>query len=475
MTNVGPRDVPLASLNRVLRVYDTARRAKVDFVPRIDGQVSMYVCGPTPYDVPHLGHARKEIVFDTIRRYLMWRGYSVHYVSNVTDIEDKIIAHAQETGGTEADLVARYEVDFRRAFTALNILRPDDEPRATEWIAPMIALIAELVARGHAYVVEGTGVYFQVDTLADYGVLSHRTRADIVESAGARVDVDERKRSPVDFALWKAAKPGEPSWDSPWGAGRPGWHIECSAMSLQILGDGFDIHGGGSDLVFPHHENEIAQAVGAGHEFARYWIHNGMLNVDGEKMSKSLGNFTTLGDVLEQFDPRAFRLLVLQTHYRRQMEVGAKELADAEKAVQRVDTLMRRVRHAELPSADAGDIQYFRDVMDDDFDTPAALAYVFELVRDANAALDEDRRDDAARFAATVRELWGALGLTSRDDIVELDDEIIEFVGARDDARDRKDWAEADRIRAELKDRGILLEDTPGGTAWRRVRSDEQE
>ena len=291
----------------MLRIYDTAARAKVDFVPRHPGRVSMYVCGPTPYDVPHLGHGRKEVVFDTIRRYLLWCDLDVMYVSNVTDVEDKII-EPRETGGHHRT----------GALAALRgrVLAPDgpsqhhaarrDAARATEWIDQMQALIAALIERGHVYVIEGEGVYFQVESLPEYGGLSHRSFTELLESAGARVEVDERKRSPVDFALWKAAKEGEPSWDSPWGKGRPGWHIECSAMSLEILGDGFDLHGGGSDLVFPHHENEIAQALGAGHEFARHWIHNGMLNVGGEKMSKSLGNFTTLADVLDSYDPPRF-------------------------------------------------------------------------------------------------------------------------------------------------------------------------
>jgi cysteinyl-tRNA synthetase len=452
----------------MLRLYDTARRAKVDFVPSVEGRVSMYVCGPTPYDVPHLGHGRKEIVFDTIRRYLVWRGFGVTYVSNVTDIEDKIIARAHEDGTTEAALVAKYEGAFRGAFDRLNILRPDDEPRATEWIDEMVALIAQLVATGHAYVVEGQGVYFQVDSLPEYGTLSHRTLEELLESAGARVDVDERKRSPVDFALWKSAKPGEPAWESPWGLGRPGWHIECSAMSLKLLGDGFDIHGGGSDLVFPHHENEIAQAVGAGHEFARYWMHNGMLNVDGKKMSKSLGNYTTLVDVLEKYDPRAFRLLVLQTHYRKQMEIGDKELSDAEKAVGRLDALARRARAGELPSVRLGDITPFRDAMDDDFDTPAALAYIFELVRDANVALDEELLETAAMHFATVQELAGALGLELRADAPRADTEIEQLVESREAARKAKDWAEADRIRGVLTERGIVVEDTPRGPEWRR-------
>src|SRR3954447_13509352 len=320
----------------MLRLYDTAKRTKVDFVPSVEGRVSMYVCGPTPYDVPHLGHGRKEVVFDTIRRYLVWRGFAVRYVSNVTDIEDKIIARAEEEGTSEADLVSRFEGTFRDAFDRLNILRPDDEPRATEWIDEMTALIAKLVANGHAYVVEGQGVYFQVDTLPEYGSLSHRTLEDLLESARARGDVDERKRAPVDFALWKLAKPGEPAWDSPWGRGRPGWHIECSAMSLDLLGDGFDLHGGGDDLAFPHHENERAQAEAAGHPFARHWVHTGMVLVGGQKMSKSLGNFTTLDDALDAYGPAAFRLAVLQSHYRRPMDLGATELEAASKGVERL-------------------------------------------------------------------------------------------------------------------------------------------
>jgi cysteinyl-tRNA synthetase len=453
----------------VLRFYDTAQRTKVDFVPRLEGQVSMYVCGPTPYDVPHLGHGRKEIVFDTIRRYLIWRGYRVTYVSNVTDIEDRIIARAQEEGSTEPAVVARYEAEFRKEFDSMNVMLPDDEPHATKWIDEMVALISQLIANGHAYVVEGQGVYFQVDTLPSYGELSHRELSELMESAGARVDVDERKREPIDFALWKAAKEGEPRWDSPWGEGRPGWHIECSAMSLKILGEAFDIHGGGSDLIFPHHENEIAQAVGAGKQFARYWIHNGMVNVDGEKMSKSLGNFVTLGDVLQQYGPRAFRLLCLQTHYRRQMEIADKEVRDAQKAVERIDALIRRARNSNVPDAEVGDVTRFRDAMDDDFDTPAALAFIFELVRDANTAIDEGRVDEAAPLVATIVELCSALGLEVGHDDVQLDDDIAMLVAERDAARAAKDFARSDQIRDDLLAQGIVLEDTPQGTVWRRA------
>jgi cysteinyl-tRNA synthetase len=455
----------------VLRIYDTARREPVEFVPRNEGAVSMYVCGPTPYDFPHLGHGRYAVVFDMIRRYLEWRGYRVTFVSNVTDVEDRIIERAAQIGSTELALALRFEAEHLRELDRLNVRRPDEMPHATEFISEMQSLIAELIARGRAYVIEGQGVYFQVDTFPPYGKLSHRTIDELLESAGARVEVDERKRSAVDFALWKAAKPGEPQWESPWGPGRPGWHIECSAMSLQILGEGFDIHGGGDDLVFPHHENEIAQAEGAGHDFARYWIHSGLVNVDGEKMSKSLGNFVTLGELLDRHDPRAFRLLILQTHYRRQMEVGTKELADAEKAAARIDSLIRR---AQLEGVIGGvpDEQLrerFRVAMDDDFDTPAAVALVFEVVRDANIALDDGRLDDGARLVATAAELWQVFGLWWRDDEPEADADIERLVRARDDARERQDWAAADAVREQLRERGVVLEDTPHGTVWRRA------
>jgi cysteinyl-tRNA synthetase len=458
----------------VLRIYDTAARALVAFEPRVEGQVSFYLCGPTPYDAPHLGHGRTSVSFDIIRRYLEWRGYRVTFVSNVTDVEDRIIARAAERGTTEPELAREYEADYFRQMARLNIEPPDEVPHATEFIAQMQKLIAELIDAGRAYVIEGQGVYFQVETLPSYGELSHRTVPDLLESAGARVEVDEQKRSPIDFALWKAAKPGEPTWDSPWGPGRPGWHIECSAMSLEILGEGFDIHGGGDDLVFPHHENEIAQSVGAGHAFARYWLHTGMVNADGVKMSKSLDNFVTLQDVLDRYDPRAFRVLVMQTHYRRYMEFSDKEVADAEKAVERLDALVRRARTEAVPSADAVSLDPFREAMDNDFDTPAALAFVFDLVRRANTALDEGRRDEGAALVAAVREVCDALGIELHDDEPEIDDEIRQMVEARDAARARKDFAESDRLRDELRERGIVLEDTPNGTVWRRVRPDEE-
>jgi cysteinyl-tRNA synthetase len=465
-------DRSTGSLTRVLRIYDTAAREKRDFVPRTEGRVSMYVCGPTPYDVPHLGHGRTAIVFDTVRRYLRWRGLAVTYVSNVTDVEDRIIARAAQRGTTEPELAKKFEDAYWTEMDRLAVERPDEVPHATEFVDEMQRLIADLIANGKAYVVEGQGVYFQVEKQPDYGKLSHRTLAELLDSAGARVDVDERKRSPVDFALWKAAKPGEPQWESPWGAGRPGWHIECSAMSLQILGDGFDLHGGGDDLVFPHHENEIAQAEGAGHEFARYWVHSGMVTVGGEKMAKSLGNFRNLADALDAHDPRAFRLLVLQTHYRRAMEINDDHLRAAASAIEGLDNLARRAVAAGVPDAPPREAPAFVDAMDDDINTPAAVGVIFSIAKEANAAIDAGDTDEAAALVATVRELAGVLGIAvgvEGDVSGDERERIDELVAAREVARADKDWARADAIRDELRAGGIELEDTPNGTVWRRA------
>jgi cysteinyl-tRNA synthetase len=350
-------------------------------------------------------------------------------------------------------------------------MRADDIPHATEYIERMLELVEELLAKGHAYVIDGSGVYFDVVSYPDYGALPHRTLEQLLESAGARVDVDEEKRSPVDFALWKAAKPGEPSWDSPWGPGRPGWHIECSAMSLDLLGAGFDLHGAGDDLVFPHNENERAQAEAAGHAFATHWMHSGMVEIGGEKMSKSLGNFRTLEEALDAHGGRAFRLAVLQTHYRKAMELGDAELTDAAKAVGRLDALARRAAAAgvEASEADLDEqvVARFRAEMDDDFGTPGAVAAIFEAATAANLAIDDGDHATAGRLLGTVLALAAVLGLEvarpSRGD-----DEIDALVAQRDAARQSKDFAEADRLRDELASRGITLEDTASGTIWHR-------
>lgn len=455
----------------MVQIFDSLAKRDVEFTTRVPGAVSMYVCGPTVYDVPHVGHGRTAVVYDVIRRYLEWIGNDVTFVGNVTNVEDKIIARAAREGMTESELADHYEAVYWAELERLNVRRPDEVPRATEFVQPMIDLIAELVQRGRAYVIEGEGVYFSVESYPEYGELSGRRIADLLDGAGARVEVDERKASPVDFAVWKAAKPGEPDWDSPWGRGRPGWHIECSAMSLEILGEGFDLHGGGDDLVFPHHENERAQAEAAGHPFARHWIHSGMVMVGGEKMAKSTGNFTTLGDALDRYGPRAFRLAVLQVHYRSQMELTATELGAAAEGLARIDNLLRRAaREGVTDVAPApGVVAAFRAAMDSDFGTPGAVAAIFDAVRQANSALDAGDRDAASGDVAAVQELLHALGFAAdAAETGEDDAEIDALVAEREAARAARDFGRADAIRDELAARGVTIEDSARGTTWHR-------
>jgi cysteinyl-tRNA synthetase len=457
----------------MVRIRDTLVRDTVELTTREPGRVSMYVCGPTVYDTPHIGNARTAVAFDTIRRYLEWTGYDVNFVSNVTDVEDKIIARAAREGRTEPEVAAEFEHLYFDHMHRLNVRDADRRPHATEYIEGMLVLVGELVERGHAYEVPGQGVYFAVETFPGYGALPHRSLGELRESAGARVDVDEAKRSPMDFALWKAAKPGEPAWDSPWGPGRPGWHIECSAMSLDLLGEGFDLHGGGADLAFPHHENERAQAEGAGHPFARHWIHTGMVTIGGDKMSKSLGNFTTVEEALAEHEWRAVRLAMLQTHYRRAADLGPAELTAAAKAVERLEALFRRADVAGVARdavADQVTLDGFRAVMDDDFDTAHGLAVVFEAARDANRAVDDDDLDRAATLLAAVHELLCVVGLDAdaTDGGGDGDAEIDALVRERDEARAARDFARADVLRDELTGRGIKLEDTSTGTVWHR-------
>ncbi|HEX9467660.1 MAG TPA: cysteine--tRNA ligase, partial [Acidimicrobiia bacterium] len=399
----------------MVRIRDTLLRETVELTPREAGKVAMYVCGPTVYDEPHIGNARTAVAFDTIRRYLEWTGLDVTYVSNVTDIDDRIITRAAQQGKTEPELASEFERIYFQRMSSLNVRPADHCPHATEYIDHMIRLIAELVDSGHAYTIEGQGVYFAVETAPDYGALPHRDFEELRKSAGARVEIDQTKRSPMDFALWKAAKPGEPVWESPWGPGRPGWHIECSAMSLDLLGEGFDLHGGGDDLVFPHHENERVQATTAGHAFARHWIHSGMVTIGGDKMSKSLGNFMTIPDALAVYAPSAIRLAMLQSHYRRAADLGPTELTAATRAVESFDALERRATAAGVDPAgaafDDATLEQFRGAMDDDFNTPGAVAAIFDAVKRANRAIDRGERDEASSLLATVRELTTTLGL----------------------------------------------------------------
>ncbi len=406
----------------------------------------MYVCGPTVYDSPHIGHGRMALVFDVLRRYLIFTGLDVTYVSNITDIEDKIIDRAAERGVDPTGLAAVYEEDWWRAMDALGVMRPDETPHATAYVGRMVDLVTDLIGRGVAYET-GDGVYLSVADLPGYGVLARQPLDSL--RAGARVEQDEEKRSPLDFALWKKAKPGEPTWESPWGPGRPGWHTECVVMALDLLGEGFELHGGGLDLAFPHHENERAQAMAVGRPFARHWVHNGLVTVEGDKMSKSLHNFTSLEDLLARSDPRAYRLLVLRSHYRSPMEVTPTTVADAESGLARLDELSRRFGLAhQLASGpvvtpagdDAGHtdseaILRFRHQMDDDLDTPAAVGSVFELVRRANAAADRGDTEAAGRQARTVALVCGALGLSLRaPPEADADPRAADLVRRRDEA-----------------------------------------
>ncbi|MDW3219968.1 MAG: cysteine--tRNA ligase [Acidimicrobiales bacterium] len=457
-----------------MRLYDTESGEIRPLDLRDPGKVSLYACGPTVYDHPHLGHARQAMTYDIVRRYLEWTGLEVHHAANVTDIDDNIINRANQEGSTEPEIAATWKDVYDAAiFDGLDILRPHTRPHATEYVDEMVAFIQTLVDNGSAYATD-SGVYLRVASVEDYGGLVHRSLDDLREGAGARVEVDENKEDPLDFALWKAAKPGEPTWPSPWGEGRPGWHIECVAMSLDVLGDGFDLHGGGTDLVFPHHTNERAEAIAAGREFARHWMHNAMLNIEGEKMSKSLNNFRTIQDLLDEhpLNGRALRLLLLQTHYRKTMEINAEVMDQARGGIERIDAMARKAAAAGVSTdgatLDAGAVAAFRAAMDDDMGTPEAVATIFETVRRANAALDAG--EDASGLVATVIDLADALGIRVGDASGGGDDdaEIDALVAARTDARSAKDFAEADRLRDELTARGIVVEDTPSGPIWHR-------
>ena len=465
----------------MLRLYDTATGTIHPLALRTEGEVSMYVCGPTVYDMPHIGHGRANLTFDILRRYLSFTGLKVHHVANVTDVDDNIIRRAAELGRTEPDVAAEFEARWWESMDALGDLRPQDIPHATQYIEDMVALVGQLMAMDKAYETRD-GVYLEVSKVEGYGLLAQQSLESL--QVGARVEANEDKRSPLDFALWKKAKPGEPSWDSPWGRGRPGWHTECVVMSLDLLGEGFDLHGGGQDLKFPHHENERAQAVGDGKVFARHWMHNGWVEVEGTKMSKSLGNFTTLPDLLSRYDARAYRVLVLRAHYRSPIEVTPDTLADAEKALARLDGLARRFGVGGLlaqtahgfvvegiePATELAEdpVAAFRERMDDDLDTPGALAGIFELASAAHSMADAGDEAVAAVLAHTAAVLVAALGVSLREESGEVDEAAAALVAERDEARRVRDFARADSLRDELVRRGWIVEDTPSGTAIRR-------
>jgi cysteinyl-tRNA synthetase len=462
----------------MLRLNSTIHRAVVPFEPKEEGKVGMYVCGPTVQGAPHIGHGRSAVAFDVIRRYLAWRGHAVTYVRNITDIEDKIIAAAAESGQSVEALAEIMTARFTAGYEALGVLAPDLEPKATEHIPEIIEMIEMLIDRGLAYPSEGD-VYFSVRAFEGYGRLSGRNPDEL--RSGYRIEVGESKHDPLDFALWKGAKPGEPWWDSPWGAGRPGWHIECSAMAGKYLGDGFDIHGGGSDLIFPHHENEIAQSEGAsGTTFARYWLHNGMVNLGGEKMAKSTGNLVDLATITERHGGRALRLLFLRANYRSPIDYSEELLAESEDALDRLQRFRDRATAGEPdPSA----VERFTEIMDDDFGTPQAVSLLFDLVRDGNRALDEG--GDVTALAGAIEAIVGVLGLDdaapSRKSTIDLGDlprrfglagdgaDVVDkLVDLRNQARKDRRYDDADAIRDGLELAGVILEDGPDGTRWLR-------
>ena len=460
--------------DKPILVYNSLTRRKEAFVPIEPGRVRMYVCGMTVYDYCHIGHARVMVVFDVIVRYLRAAGFDVTYVRNITDIDDKIIQRANERHEDFRALTERLIEAMHEDAAALSVLPPDIEPRATACMDDIIALIEKLIAKGHAYVAENGDVYYDVSSFPDYGKLSGEKPEAL--RAGARIEVGEAKDDPLDFVLWKQAKPGEPSWDSPWGPGRPGWHIECSAMSTHYLGESFDIHGGGMDLKFPHHENEIAQSEGACDcRFVNYWIHNGFVQVNEEKMSKSLGNFFTVREVLKHYAPEVVRFFILGSHYRSPLNYSEENLEAARQGLTRLYTALRGIEAESAPAGEAA--ARFHAAMRDDFNTPEAISVLFDLAREINRCRESEPAQ-AAALAGTLRHLGGLLGLLGEDPEAFLrggapeglsDEEIERLIAARNAARQARNWAEADRIRDELQARGIVLEDSPQGTTWRRA------
>ncbi|MCT8566494.1 cysteine--tRNA ligase [Glaesserella parasuis] len=459
----------------MLKIYNTLKREKEEFKPIHPDHVGMYVCGVTVYDLCHFGHGRTFVSFDVIARYLRYLGYNLRYVRNITDVDDKIIKRSLENNETCDQLVDRMIIEMHKDFDALNILRPDVEPCATQHIPEIIAIVEKLLAKGHAYVAEDGDVMFNVESFQKYGALSRQNLEQL--QAGARVEIKSVKRNPMDFVLWKMSKENEPSWDSPWGKGRPGWHIECSAMNSKELGNHFDIHGGGSDLMFPHHENEIAQSCCAhGDDYVNYWLHTGMLTINEEKMSKSLNNFFTIRDILNKYDCESVRYFFLTAQYRSLLDYSEENIGLARKALERLYTALRGCDwNVELVENDQY-VTAFKESMDDDFNTPGALAVLFELAREINK-LKAENQVEANKLAARLKQLAGVLGLLEQDPETFLqgdanNDEVAEIealIKQRNEARASKNWAVADEARNKLTAMGIVLEDDANGTTWRRA------
>ncbi len=458
----------------MLQIYNTLSRQKEVFTPIVEGKVGLYVCGITIYDFLHIGHARTYVAFDIIARYLKYLGYDVTHVRNITDVDDKIIKRAQENNETCDSLTSRMTQEMYQDFDDLNILRPDIAPTVTGHMPEIITLIERLIERGHAYVASNGDVFFEVKTFKDYGKLSLQN-LDMLQ-AGARVDVDDAKRSPMDFVLWKMAKPGEPSWDSVWGKGRPGWHIECSAMNSKHLGSHFDIHGGGSDLQFPHHENEIAQSCCAfDTPYVNYWMHGGMVQINKEKMSKSLNNFFTLRSVLQEYDAETVRFFLTSSHYRSQLNYSQENLSQARSSLERLYIALRDIELTEISLSDNVYAQRFEKAMNDDFNCPEAMAVLFDLAKEINR-LKAEQDSKSAELAFVLVKLGEVLGIAQNSPEAflqgDLDDEstIIEaLIKQRNDARADKNWAAADEARDKLNEMKISLEDSANGTTWRKA------
>jgi len=456
----------------MLKLYNSLHQEKEVFQPLVAGKAKVYVCGMTVYDYCHLGHMRMLIAFDLLVRYLRFLSYDVTYVRNITDVDDKIIKRANENQEDYLALAERFIQAMHEDLHALGLVTPTQEPRATEFIPQMIALIKTLVQKGHAYQAENGDVFFEVRRFANYGCLSHRN-IDELES-GARVEINDVKRDPLDFVLWKMAKPGEPAWDSPWGAGRPGWHIECSAMSMQLLGEQFDIHGGGKDLIFPHHENELAQSEAAsGQPFVKVWMHNGYVQINQEKMSKSLGNFLTIRDLLTTSSAEDLRYFLVASHYRSQLQFNDSALAQAHQALERFYIALRDLPPAAAPN-DSRFAARFREAMNDDLNTPMAIAVLFELAHEIHR-LREKNMPEAAAHGALLKQLGGILGILQNTPEAFLQANpdksqaahIEKLIADREQARKEKNWTEADRLRSELAQLSVVLEDGPTGTIWR--------